>query len=70
MFFTDQGVEKRKEKIKLKVFTSKNQSKELGGPQDTEMSAEFEKCFRMLQVHNTKVDKIRIGYGNYCSMRE
>ena len=34
------------------------------------MSEEFEKCLRMLQVHNAKVDKIRDGYTNYCLMRE
>ena len=34
------------------------------------MSEEYEKCLRMLQVHNMKVDKIRHGYANYCQMRE
>ena len=34
------------------------------------MSEEFEKCLRMLQVHNSKVDKIRSGYTSYCEMRE
>ena len=34
------------------------------------MSEEVEKCLRMLQVHNSKVDKIRSGYNNYCELRQ
>ena len=29
-------------------------------------AAEVQKLLRMLQVHNSKVDKIRQGYTNYC----
>lgn len=72
VFFTDQGVEKRKEKIKLKIFT-KNANKEnnsnAGGESNSAISAEVEKYLRMLQVHNSKVDKIRQGYTNYVNMR-
>lgn len=68
VFFTDQGVEKRKEKIKLKVL-SKNQNKENIGADGNAMDPEVEKCMRMLQVHNSKVDKIRQGYNNYVAMR-
>ena len=44
--------------------------KEAAGVASPGDSEEFEKCLRMLQVHNAKVDKIRGGYTNYCLMRE
>eukprot|EP00353_Schmidingerella_taraikaensis_P011459 CAMPEP_0185569272 /NCGR_PEP_ID=MMETSP0434-20130131/1947_1 /TAXON_ID=626734 ORGANISM="Favella taraikaensis, Strain Fe Narragansett Bay" /NCGR_SAMPLE_ID=MMETSP0434 /ASSEMBLY_ACC=CAM_ASM_000379 /LENGTH=100 /DNA_ID=CAMNT_0028184009 /DNA_START=828 /DNA_END=1130 /DNA_ORIENTATION=- len=34
------------------------------------MSEEVEKCMRMLQVHNAKVNRIRQGYTDYCSLRQ
>ena len=60
-FFTDKGVEKRKDKIKLNVFTTeinkKKKEQEGEGQSNTESAApqvtpEAEPFLRMLQVHN------------------
>ena len=71
-FFTDKGVEKRKDKIKLNVFKAeikRQKDQEAEKTEDTEqpaVSAEAESFLRMLQVHNQKIEKIRKGYNDYC----
>lgn len=71
VFFTDQGVEKRKEKIKLRVFSTKMQKENNNISSNQQpLTEEAERCLRMLQVHNSKVDKIRTGYTTYCELRQ
>ena len=71
-FFTDKGVEKRKDKIKLNVFTAEmNKKKQQEGEHPGEaalpqVTPEAEHFLRMLQVHNAKTDKVRRGYIEYC----
>ena len=70
-FFTDQGVERRNVKVKLKVFSKNQSAKDTSELPDDHhqvrqpMDPEVEKCLRMLQVHNAKVNKIREGYTAY-----
>lgn len=76
IFYTDQGVEKRNQKVKLKVFSKNQTTKDTSElpPEHHQnqkpMSAEVEKCLRMLQVHNAKVNKIRDGYNAYFELRQ
>ena len=49
-----------------KQATKASDAEIAGDPQ----AAEVQKLLRMLQVHNSKVEKIRHGYTNYCELRE
>lgn len=71
VFYTDQGVDNRKQKIKLRVFSNKQEKLPAeGGVDQSKDEQAVERYMRMLQVHNSKVDKIRNGYTTYCHQRQ
>ncbi|CDW78606.1 UNKNOWN [Stylonychia lemnae] len=76
-FFTEDGVKDRKEKVKLKVFMSQvygaqniQENKTKGAIEMYQNIPLQDQALRMLQVHNSKVEKILKGFRTQYEIRK
>eukprot|EP00347_Sterkiella_histriomuscorum_P021277 403334569 len=76
-FFSEEGVKERKEKVKLKVFMNQTygaqnvvEAKAKGSVEMFQGVPIEEQALRMLQVHNSKVEKILRGYRTQHQIRK